>query len=83
MDKILVCGTIEILEIAIAEYGADRVWWQTSPINERKGIRVGMLRGRLIPLDSTIDEGQWSSIVSEVPDWITPQIEEGVSDEEE
>ena len=81
MDKILVRGSLQVLEAAIQMYGADRVWWQTSSVNERVGIRAGMLRGNLLALESEIDESEYLAVLSELPDWEAPQ--EGASDEEE
>ncbi len=82
MDKILVTGSLQVLKAAIEMYGADRVWWQTSSVNERVGIRAGMLRGNLLALDREIDESEYLAVLSELPDWEAP-LEEGVSDEEE
>jgi len=81
MDKILVRGGIDILEAAIKEYGAERVWWHTLSINERIGIRAGMLRGNLLALDREIDESEYLAVLTDLPDWEAPQ--EGASDEEE
>lgn len=85
MNKILVTGDLDVLSIAINEYGADRVWWKTSPINERKGIRAGMVRGNLLALDSNIDEKDFVVILSNTPNWLDTRaaLKEGAFDEQE